>query len=212
MAFVIKSWHASNQADEKGRYVSIEGRQAGIIPWFLALVGIDPTVRMNVFAEKFTFEVGSLSGMTRRIIPLSKISSTFYGYSKPWKAALFLCMFGMLLGYSLEGGWGGLFFLLFFGGGVAYYWLNKVLTLAVVEDSSYSNLVEFKRSIIENQSIEEVQAEKVVVIINELIDRRLSSFQKQQALEYGLGKNCSNCQEVIQVDAGYCETCGAKAS
>lgn len=211
MAFVIRSWHANNHADNKGRYVSIEGRQAGLIPWFLALIGIDPTVRMSVYSDKFTFELGSISGMNRRIIPLAKISSTFYGYSKPWKEAFALCLTSVGLGIAISGIEGFFAFILLFAISLAYYVLNKELALAVVEDSGFSSTIEFKRSVIENQSIDENQAEKVVMIINALVERRLNADQTREILESGLGKACSNCNEIMANDGNYCETCGSQS-
>lgn len=164
-AYVIKSWKASPaQADASGRYVEIVGRAGGLLSWALAQLTIDPTVSFVVLENKILFERGSMAGSTKRVIPMSKISSSFYGYTKPWREALiigFVC--GMLT-----------FWMLFLGAlaGVLYYVLNKTLTIGVVEDSGVESSIAFKQSVIEGQKIDEAQARVVCEIIEAKLARQ----------------------------------------
>jgi hypothetical protein len=163
-AYVIKSWKATQVPhDEAGAYVRIVGRAGGFFSWLLAQLGIDPTVSITVLQDKVLFEQGSLSGSVKRVIPMSKMSSTFYGYTKPWKQALVVgIVFGLLT-----------FWMLFLGAlaGLVYYYLNKTLTLGIVEVSGVVSSIEFKRSVIEGQRIDEPEARGVCDIVESLLDR-----------------------------------------
>jgi hypothetical protein len=161
-AYVIKRWQiASQPIDESRNYVIVEGRAGGFISWLLSLVQISPIVKMEINSDRILFHQGSLEGTASRIIPLENISSTFYGYTKPWKEALIL---GIVLGVFTFG-IGAIF-------GIIYYFLNKHLTVGFVEVSGVVNGVAFKRSVIEGQNIDENQARAVAEITQQLIDAR----------------------------------------
>ena len=160
--YVIRRWQiASQPIDESKNYVVIEGRAGGLVSWLLSLVKINPIVKMEINGDRILFNQGSLEGSATRIIPLENISSTFYGYTKPWKEALIL---GVVLG-ALTFGIGIIF-------GIIYYFLNKHLTVGFVEVSGVVNAIAFKRSIIEGQNIDENQARMVSDMTQQLIDAR----------------------------------------
>lgn len=176
--YVIKKWYAEHTPDEDGRYVRIQGRQGGAISWVLSLLRIDPTVSIHVYEDKFVFESGSLAGMIRRIIPLGRgmISSMMYGYSKPWSSALVILaafvFFGiMVMQLMHDGSIGVLLILSGIVSSILYYLLNKKMTLGVIEVGGIPSVIEFKRSVIENQNIDESEAERVINIIQMLVDR-----------------------------------------
>lgn len=88
---VLKEWKASNQPiDENGNYVVIIGRASGLLSWFLALIKINPTSFIHISPQRIDFSSASLSGTEHRIIPIDNVCSSFYGYHKPWKMAIFL--------------------------------------------------------------------------------------------------------------------------
>ena len=63
----------------------------------------------------------------------------------------------------------------FFSGliiGPLYYFLNKSLTVGVVEASGWVGAFSFKRSIIEGQNITEEEAYEVIEIIRSLIEAK----------------------------------------
>lgn len=174
--YVIKKWDASETPDAEGRYICIQGRQAGAISWFLSLLRIDPTVSIHVYEDKFVFESGSLAGLIRRIIPLGRgmISSMMYGYSKPWQSAIAILIAFIVFGIFMMQHATTIGTLLLLSGIVfscLHYILNKKLTLGVVEVGGIPSVIEFKRSVIEGQNINEVEAERVVNIIQMLVDR-----------------------------------------
>ena len=136
------------------------GRQAGLFAWFLSLVGIDPTTEVEIKDNLIVFTAGSLAGKQKRVIPMQSVCSAYYGYEKPWQLALAL---GVVL------------FPVFFLGlivGPLYYFLNKELTVAVVENSSWIGGFSFKRSVIEGQNIDEDKAYEVIDIIRSLIEAK----------------------------------------
>ncbi len=163
-AYVIKSWKASPvPIDETGAHVKIVGRAGGLFSWLLAQLGIDPTVSITVLTNKVLYEQGSLSGSIKRVVPMSKMSSTFYGYTKPWKEAVVIgIVCGMLTFWMF--GLGAIL-------GLVYYYLNKTLTLGIVEVGGIVSSIDFKRSVIEGQRIDEPEARAVCDIIESLVDK-----------------------------------------
>ena len=182
-AYVIKSWRATDKPDVHNNFVTITGRKEGIISWLLALFRIDPTVSITISDTRIEFSEASLSGSVRRLIPLPGICSTLYGYHKPWRKALLIFF---LLAWFLPGianaiasggksfSVAGLFIGLIVGFGVAilYYFLNRTLTLGFVENSGVVSAIQFKRSVVENQDINEAQAGYVCQVVQALLEAR----------------------------------------
>lgn len=113
---------------------------------------------MQIKDNLIIFHAGSLAGQEKRIIPIKSVTSAYYGYEKPWKEALAI---GLLLA--------PLFFIGFFVGPL-YYFLNKKLTVGVVESSGWVGGFSFKRSVIEGKNIDERNAYEVIDIIRKLIE------------------------------------------
>ncbi len=187
-AYVIKSWRSNNTPDSDGNYVLIEGRREGLVSWLLSLFKIEPTVMIRVTQDRIEFAEGSLAGNVRRIIPMLGVCSTLYGYQKPWQKAVALLVvlawFGGMLGAFVGGGaiggagaaLGGLAAVVVAAVvAVIYYYLNKTLTLGFVENSGVINIIQFKRSVIEGQQIDEQQAGFVGEIVQFLIETKLRS-------------------------------------
>jgi hypothetical protein len=160
--YVIKKWQVSETpVDEAQNHIVIEGRAGGFISWLLSLVEISPTVNLEISAERIRFAQGSLAGSSHRIIPLENISSTYYGYTKPWQEALII---GVLLGIPTFGI--GLIV------GIVYYFLNKHMTVGFIEVSGVGNAIAFKRSVIEGVDIDEKQAQRIAELAQKLIDAK----------------------------------------
>lgn len=183
-AYVVKSWFADQKANPQGRYISIKGRAPGLISWLMSLVGISPTVSLECGGNNFVYEIGSWSGRMVKAIPLSKISSVYYGYAKPWKEALAIFILGPVIGSIManitkSGMVAFVVVLLFIGLALAYYLLNKNLSIGVIETGGLLSGIDFKRSIIEGVDVDEAAAEKVYLIIQALVDR-VNMRQKDQ--------------------------------
>ena len=183
-ALVIKSWKADTQPiNQENVYVSIAGRQQGIIAWFLSLVGIDPTTTLLIGADRVEMTSNSLAGTESRMLLLQNVCSTYYGYHKPWKQALsiFLSlsffiapMVGAIAGSSRGPSAGMIILMIFISALIAlvYYFLNRTLTLGFVEHSGVINGIQFKRSVIENVDINHEQAKFVCLIVQQLIEAK----------------------------------------
>ncbi len=160
MALVLKKWYAGNTVDLNGNYVHLVGREAGLFAWLLSIIGIDPTTEVEIKQNLIVFTAGSLSGRERRVIPVRSVSSAYYGYTKPWKEALFLTL--------LLAPFFGIGLIL----GPLYYFLNKKLVVGVVEGSGWVGGFAFKRSVIEGKNIQEKDAYNVIDIIRGLIEAK----------------------------------------
>lgn len=180
---VLKKWAAeTTPVDQDGNYIVISGRESGLLAWFLACVGIDPTTTMKVSQKRIEFKSSSLSGTSNRMLLPQGVSSTYYGYHKPWKKALglfivFLWLFGSLIG-SLASSVGPRNLVLGIVFSVAtslfisllYYFLNRTLMIGIVENSGLVNGIMFKRSVIENINIDERQARYVCELTQSIIE------------------------------------------
>lgn len=237
--YVITSWRAgSTPIDDQGTHVTIRGRAIGLWSWLLSLIGIEASILMNVTRDNVVFEVSSWSGFSRRVIPLPKVSSTLYGYTKPWIKALILFFVLSMLFSSLAGGIGNrmgnsiwltiqiLGVLISIAVAILYYVFNKVLTLAVVEEAGPERSIRFKRSLIENQSIDEKQAASVVAIIQNLIDQKMQGISRSPGRPAtaspasGVARTpappvstiCPKCGATYpgNLSGQFCERCGTK--
>jgi hypothetical protein len=63
--------------------VSIEGRQSGLIPHLLALVGVDKATTLEVTEELITFERAGIWREQRTAIPLAQVASAQCATSQP---------------------------------------------------------------------------------------------------------------------------------
>lgn len=174
--YVVKSWYADQKMNPHGQYVSIKGRAPGLISWVLSLLGVSPTVSLQCGCNNFVYEAGSLSGKQVKTIPLSKISSVYYGYAKPWKQALAIALIGVTLATpfyaATQSGLASAFIILVcLALGFAYYLLNKDFSIGVCEVGGIVSGIDFRRSLIEGVTVDEGAAEKVHLIIQALVER-----------------------------------------
>jgi hypothetical protein len=174
---VLKEWKTSNKPiDDSGNWIRISGRASGLISWILALLQVDPTTTICISEKRVEFTVASLSGTEHRIIPLASVSSTYYGYHKPWKNALFIFVLFAYFGFTLcallhaavQGYILGLVICAILA--LVYYNLNRSLTLGFIEFSGVASAIQFKRSVIENIDVDEKQAKYVSDLTQYLIE------------------------------------------
>lgn len=174
--YVVKSWYADQKVNSQGHYISLKGRAPGLISWAMSLLGISPTVSFECNCNNIVYETGSWSGKTVKAIPISKVSSVYYGYAKPWKAAVMLVVAGFVLGHLVSSATGStsaavMTTVLLMVLALAYYLLNKNLGIGVAEVGGIVSGIDFKRSIIENVNVDEAAAQRVYLIIQALVDR-----------------------------------------
>ena len=190
-AFVITKWFASNQANADGNFIEITGRREGIIPFFLGLFGLSATLSLRVTADRLVFHESSLAGDNTFTTPLSKVTSTIYGWHRPFNQCVGIVMTAAIVGFVLPTAFqvigdrpgaaastASIFFGgavgLFLGGIVAaiYYALNRVLTTGIVTDASDHFWIRFKRSVIEGKKLDQSDAEYVAELIDYLVHQK----------------------------------------
>ena len=186
-ALVLKKWHVSNlESTQENPFVDIVGRKSGILAWVLSLLGVDPTTTFTATNTGVTFHEGSLSGAALAFIPFQNVSSLSWGYFKPWKLALIVFiptfiisyMFLILIGFYIVIAI-SISVIVGISVSLLYYFLNRLLTVAVTEMAGHTYSIRFKRSIIENVDVNAEQAEQVYKVLRVL----LLSANTNQALQ-----------------------------
>lgn len=169
-ALVIRHFNIDESAENLN--VEIVGRAAGITAWLLTVMGLDEETKLSVYKTKIVFKSASLAGELHQVVPLARISSTHCGYSKP----IFLLFFGViffiagLISSQVVNGSGLIIVGLIIGGlFVLLYFLSKKISIVLETSGGMQLCLSFKRSVIENVSIDLEQALKVIGIINDNI-------------------------------------------
>ena len=186
-AYVISEWHASNEPDSEGNLVNIRGRQPGILNWVLSLLGVEPKVHLKVDNKHVRFEQGSIGGSATHVIQLNAVTSTLYGFTKPWKQTAVILFVSLGVGYNMifeqpsgipqevaSGAtkWG---LIIALGGIIVaglYYFLKQEMSVGLVDESGHTSVIVFKRSVIEGKKLGEEQAAYASSIIQWACDNK----------------------------------------
>ena len=173
---VISEWHVAYQPDASGAYVSIRGRQAGLLSWILSILGVERGVRLEADTKHIKFKEGDMGGSSTRVIHLDSISSTYYGFKKPWAEAIVIIWLlggalwglgGALIGGTLGSLIGGIVAV---GIAALYYFLNKRMTVGIVEHSGVQSQLVFKRSVLEGLQLDEASSAQASDVLQWLMD------------------------------------------
>jgi hypothetical protein len=167
---VIRRFHIDEFSEDLK--VEIVGRISGIAAWLLTSLGIDAETKLLVHKTKIVFKSNSLSGEFNQVVPMSNISSTHCGYSKP----IFLLFFSIILFIAeliaiiIEIDFNLLLVgLIIIGLFLLMYFLSKRILIVIETYGGMQLSLSFKRSVIENVAIDMEQALIVIKIINETI-------------------------------------------
>lgn len=212
--------------------VEIVGRASGVTAWLLTVIGFDAETSLKVTDKEITFRSSSLFGQTYQVLPLQSVSSTHCGYSKPIgyfiMGAIFL-IGGLLSWLGQRGGntiilpglvIGGIF--------LTAYYLSKKIVISLETNGGMVLGLSFKRSVIENVSIDIEQALKVIRILNQkviesqnIINSKVDQDRTNSDERYGktvhefktssvIHKKCPKCgKEYASNSFGkFCEECG----
>ena len=225
-----------NEDVSAGPAVEISGRASGLVSWLLNLLRLESGVDLTVTESEVSIRSASLSGFAHTFIPLGKVSAAVCGYQRSiWALAFaFLFAFGFVvnllagfLGNRNEVGadMGLAFgFLVLAGVAALVYYLSKRIAIGV--ESMHSHGVVFKRSVVENVSIDLPEALRAVAAIN----RYLLAAQIVQTLTPGASASpgsgyarsspwpaasdghCPNCSASNPPNTRFCENCGYELS
>jgi len=139
--------------------------------WLLSILGFDAETRLKVTESEFSFKSSSLFGQIIQTAPLTNISSTHCGYSKPiWYLIIGgICIIVGIVG-MVEKGIGALIPGLIIGGiFLLLYWLSKKMTMSFETSGGMVMGLIFKRSVIENVAVDIQKAIQAIEIINKNI-------------------------------------------
>jgi hypothetical protein len=216
--------------------VEISGRLSGIVSWILTLLNLEPTVELTVTDSEFKLCRASLSGILHTYIPLEKVTAAVCGYQRSILALGFAILFSvgfvlnLLSGFlEISGGQGNsdmglaLGFLILAAICGLVYFLSKKIGVGV-ESSLHAHGLTFKRSVIENVSVDLPDALRVISAINSRVlaaqrMRTISASSNTPSSQSpsgdvpprtNLSGSCPHCGSAIEPGSGFCENCGAK--
>jgi hypothetical protein len=153
--------------------IDIVGRASGILAWLLTVMGFDAETSLKVTDKEVSFRSSSLLGQTHQVVPLPSVSSTHCGYSKPIGYLITGVLFlvgGILSGLGQRRGGAVMLIGLVIGGIllVAYY-LSRKIVISIETSGGMVLGLSFKRSVIENVSVDIEQALKAIGILNQKV-------------------------------------------
>lgn len=168
---VLRRFHV-NATPQDNVYAEIVGRPEGLLGWLLTAMGLDAQVTYRITDADVTCESAGLQGKSREIAPISNIASASVGYMKSiWTLILGLLavavglykgvfahsMIALVLGLVI----GGVF--------LAVYWFSSRLHVAVITNGGSILGLRFKRSVIENVSVDFEKCAAVVDVLQQLM-------------------------------------------
>jgi len=232
-AMVLKKFRINEDPSARAA-VEITGRASGLVSWVLTLLKVQPEIEFTVTSTEVTRRTASLSGIQYIYIPLEKITAAVCGYQRSILAFAIGVLFSLGFVYNLLSAlfendrsqvgsdFGMAFmFLLFAGVAFAAYYLSKRIAISV--ESMHTHGVVFKRSIIENVSVDMPEALRAISVINARI--LAAQTVKTVSVEPGSttsrplpaavpprgngSERCSRCGTPIELGNRFCENCGA---
>jgi hypothetical protein len=156
--------------------VEIVGRASGPISWILTALKLEPEFHLVVTNSEVSIRSGSLSGVSHTYVPLGKISAVVCGYQRSILAFGFATLFGvgallnLLSGFFENSNQIGsdigvaLGFLILAGiAGLVYFQSKRI---GIVVETMHPHGLAFKRSFIENVSVDLPEALRAISVIN----------------------------------------------
>ncbi|HTP68152.1 MAG TPA: zinc ribbon domain-containing protein [Dongiaceae bacterium] len=222
---VMKSFRINEDPSAK-RCVEITGRAAGVVSWLMNVLKLEPSIEFWVTDSEVVVRSGSLSGLLHICVPIQKISATVCGYQRSILALGFAILFSLgfvlnilsaLFGgnrYEFSSDMAQAFGFLVLGGIAAlFYFLSKRIGIGV--ESRHMHGIVFKRSVIENVSVDLPEALRVAEVIN----KRLLAAQikqpapSQECRAQSSGPShptvCPRCSSSNPAGTRFCESCGS---
>jgi hypothetical protein len=207
--------------------VDIVGRPSGFFGWVFTVLKLDPESRFLLDDQQASFQSASLSGLSHIYVPLEKVTSTCCIYRRSIMALGVAAYCGLSFIGSLMGALGfglfvkdnsnafgvaagGAFIWLILGAiAAAWFFLSKQIAIVVRSGATGFGFL-FKRSVIENVSIDLPEALATIAVVN----ARVAAAQVggRQAPGTGsatiLARQCPKCAASNALEIRFCESCG----
>ncbi len=176
-----------DESSTDGFFVNIIGRPSGLIAWLLTLLRFDTESILKVSESEIMFASSSLFGEVRLLTPLTSVSSTLCGYSKPIGfliSAVIFIIGGLIAGTTQRNGGPIILFCLVIAAVlIVLYVLAKKIAISIETSGGRSVGLIFKRSVIENVAVDIQKAQKAIKIINAKVldSQRLKRYRDRDA-------------------------------
>jgi len=98
-----------DESSSEGILIDIAGRPSGVFGWLLTVIGLYGESNFRLAVKQISFETSSRFGQSHQVVPLTNVSSTHCGYSKPIGLLILGALFGIggvLSGFSGQTGSG----------------------------------------------------------------------------------------------------------
>ena len=162
-----------DEAPSSNVLIDIVGRASGITAWLLTVIGLDAETTLKVTNKEVSFKSSSVAGQTNQVVPLPSVSSIHCGYSK---SIGFLIIGAIIVLFSLVSGLGArdggpviLVGLIIGGALLVAYYLSKKIVISIETSGGMVLGLSFKRSVIENVSVDMEQALQAIMILNRAV-------------------------------------------
>lgn len=164
---VVVTEYAGDDPHDLRTPLMVRGRAGGLVGWLLTKLGLSPDVELLLSETDVSIRTAGLRGITRNVVPLTQVASTWSAYAKPWWALLIAAVaawWGVTgLGSDF---FAAFFFLVVAAGAAAYYYLSKTTVLMVETTGGSQYGLSFKRSVIEGVGIDMATAERMAARLN----------------------------------------------
>ena len=204
-----------NEAAPDGFVIDIDGRSSGLIAWCLTVLGFKDINNLRVTNTDLTIKTSSLFGQIHNVVPLTSVSFIRCGYSKPIGyliIGVILVLIGLYQAITEHGGGAGIIVILLVGIiFIAAYWLLKKMAIVVETYGGTSVGLAFKRSVIENVSVDIDKALEAIRLINKKV---LEAQGLKPAVTVEPAKKpagvCSKCGHKNTPEDVFCVECGER--
>lgn len=222
---VLRSFRVSGDPTA-ATIIEISGRISGVVSWILTLLRLEPEFQFSVTRTDISIRSASLSGIQHTYIPLSAVTATVCGYQRSILAFAFAVLFSFGFVSQLLSGFltanqdevgndmGLAFgFLILAAIAALVYFLSKRIGLWA--ETLHAHGFNFKRSMIENISVDLPQALKAIEVLNGLVlsARATAGASTTRSTPTSTATmaagQCPQCSAVNPPDVRFCESCGA---
>ena len=157
--------------------VIVEGRNAGLLSWFLNAIGVDYTTSLRCTKDKIVYKRSSIFGKVTMTIPLQSITAVIAGTKKPKQLLGWaVLVFGGAISLAVETrqnmeyilGTGALITI----GLLIAYALSKSMGIFVQNGSDTEYGLQFKASVVENVPVNSAKVNRAIDIINRAVLRQ----------------------------------------
>lgn len=168
-ALVLKEKTVS---DEGPTFVHLKAREAGLFSFIKTLLGINSSIEVDINLDHISMKEKNASGYFINTTPISKVSNVGFGFMRPvilLVIAIVVALASLYLSSEMDETLILIIGLVIAGAFLLCYYLRKSMCIYWSSDGGTGGFILLKRSVIENVSLTEKEAEKICSIVHQLI-------------------------------------------